>query len=187
MLYHDWSCFSKHWSTVSAVLSRRRAATSVSSSRSCARPRRSQSSDPRGPTPSPAEAAPATTPASPTISTKACFWHTHLLTLPHTCEARNWNYCEKDSTDSLLSETVSTNVLQLGNTVGLLSFVCVLFLLPLLWLLQDYWGATMLNQNSHCWSKLWCVSMLSSFPSEKDLNYYYNHWCLTNLSDCYAL
>lgn len=120
MLYHDWSCFSKHWSTVSAVLSRRRAVTSVSSCRSCARPRRSQSSDPRGLTPSPAEAAQATTPASPTISMKACFWHTHLLTLPQMCEARSWNYCEKDSTDSLIR-----NVLQLGNTLRACSHLCV--------------------------------------------------------------
>lgn len=72
--------------------------TSVSWSKSCARPRGSQLSNPQCPNPSPAEAAaaaeaaPATTPASPTISMKVCSWHTHLPTPPHMCEARAWYY-----------------------------------------------------------------------------------------------
>ncbi len=33
---------------------------------------------------------------------------------------------------------------------------------------------------------LWCISLLSSFPSEKDL-YYCNYWSLMKLSEFYAL
>lgn len=60
--------------------------TSVSSSRSCARLRRSLLSDlqPLNHT----AAAPAITPAFQTVSMKVCSWHTHRLILPHTCETQ---------------------------------------------------------------------------------------------------
>uniref|UniRef100_A0A667Y7T1 Transmembrane channel-like protein n=1 Tax=Myripristis murdjan TaxID=586833 RepID=A0A667Y7T1_9TELE len=38
----------------------------------------------------PAEVAPATTPASPTITLKGCSWHTHLQTPPHMSNQRAW-------------------------------------------------------------------------------------------------
>lgn len=103
MLDHHFELLPKLRSTIRVVLSPRRAVTSVSWSKSCARPRSSQLSDPQCPNPSPAAAAaaPPTTPASPTISMKVCFWHTRLLTLPRMCEARNWNYRCKDWTDGL--------------------------------------------------------------------------------------
>lgn len=70
-------------------LSTRRAVTSVSSSRSCARLRRAQLSDLQCLThAAAAAAAPAITPASPTISMKASSWHTRLLILPHMCETQ---------------------------------------------------------------------------------------------------
>lgn len=68
-------------------LSTRRAATSVSSSRSCARLRRSPLSDLRCLTLG-AAAAPAITPAFQTISMKVCSWLTRRLILPHTCETQ---------------------------------------------------------------------------------------------------
>jgi len=70
----------------------RRAVTSISWSKSCARPRGSRPSSHRCPNPSrakaAAEAARAITPASPTTLTKVCFWRTRSTTPSHTREGR---------------------------------------------------------------------------------------------------
>lgn len=156
--------------------------TNVSWSRSCARLRRSLLWDPQCPDHSLAGAAPATTPASPTITTKVCSWRTRLPTLPHTCE-RTW-VGDKDWTDqetlSKLSLVWMLKTLRVG-CISCPAFIhtCVSVLLALLLLFVWFWVckvARMFKWSSTKTVVAWFVVrlILSSFPSEKDC--YDNHW-----------
>lgn len=52
-------------------------------------------------------------------------------------------------------------------------FLCLIVMMFTIRALIGHKDQVFLHQNSCSWSELWCVSILSSFPSEKDLNYYF--------------
>lgn len=174
----------------------RRAVTSVFWSKSCARPRSTQWSNPQGPDRSPAEAAeaaPATTPALPTTSPTACSWHTRLLTPPHMCEAMDWNHRGKAGIEKCSFLVHIWNVLffivqtlQLGSFCGPAFInVCCLLSVPVCWqsgcykIIKTPQCSSILKPKQSLLAWCFCVFLYCHFffPSEKDLHCS-NHWSL---------